>query len=119
MTKAASPSAAGSEVFVSRMFAPLCGVPEGSVRACYVPGWLTNFATDHVCGSAHCLLVPYWAQKRLDSSAASGSVTLETPMKVLQVSPRGGTLFVSWDTKERVVKIGGEVAVWGRGEVFI
>jgi hypothetical protein len=40
-------------------------------------------------------------------------------MKALQVSPRGGTLFVSWDRNEEVVKIGGEVVVWGKGEAFV
>ncbi|KII93955.1 hypothetical protein PLICRDRAFT_695029 [Plicaturopsis crispa FD-325 SS-3] len=40
----ASPDTA--HAFVSRMFAPLTGIPE-----------------DHVCGSAHSLLGPYWARK--------------------------------------------------------
>ena len=79
------------------------------------------FLIDHVCGSAHCLLVPYWAQKCLaaTTSAKNGTVTLETPMIALQASPRGGMLFVSWDMDKGVAKIGGDVVVWGKGEVFV
>jgi PhzF family phenazine biosynthesis protein len=51
--------------FVSRFFAPRAGVPE-----------------DPVTGSAHCTLIPYWAQ-RLGRSK----------LHALQVSPRGGELF--------------------------
>ncbi len=51
--------------FVSRFFAPRAGVPE-----------------DPVTGSAHCTLVPYWAE-RLGRSI----------LRALQVSPRGGELF--------------------------
>lgn len=50
--------------FVSRMFAPCVGIPE-----------------DPVCGSAHCMLLPYWAPR------------LGRPALVArQVSARGGTL---------------------------
>lgn len=51
--------------FVSRFFAPRLGVPE-----------------DPVTGSAHCVLVPYWA-------ARLGKNTLHAR----QLSPRGGELF--------------------------
>jgi hypothetical protein len=40
-------------------------------------------------------------------------------MIALQVSQRGGMLYVSWDTKEGITKIGGDVVVWGKGEVFV
>jgi predicted PhzF superfamily epimerase YddE/YHI9 len=50
--------------FVSRFFAPGAGVPE-----------------DPVTGSAHCTLIPYWAQ-RLGRSQ----------LRALQVSQRGGEL---------------------------
>jgi len=104
LTSTCSPTSS-KEVFVSRMFAPLAGVPE-----------------DHVCGSAHCLLTPYWAQKRASSPS---SVSVETPMQARQVSSRGGLLLVSWTpaADERkvggFVSISGEVTMWGRGEVFI
>jgi len=51
--------------FVSRFFAPRAGVPE-----------------DPVTGSAHCTLVPYWAERL-------GRSTLHA----MQVSQRGGELF--------------------------
>jgi len=51
--------------FVSRFFAPRAGVPE-----------------DPVTGSAHCTLIPYWAQ-RLG----------RTKLRALQLSARGGELF--------------------------
>ncbi len=50
--------------FVSRFFAPACGVPE-----------------DPVTGSAHCTLAPYWA-------ARLG----KTRLRALQVSQRGGEI---------------------------
>ena len=50
--------------FVSRFFAPALGLPE-----------------DPVTGSAHCTLVPYWAERL-------GKTTLHA----LQLSPRGGEL---------------------------
>ncbi|MEZ5303432.1 MAG: PhzF family phenazine biosynthesis protein [Verrucomicrobiales bacterium] len=52
--------------FVSRFFAPQCGVPE-----------------DHATGSAHCALARFWAA-RLDSPAMRG----------WQASPRGGVIAV-------------------------
>jgi len=52
--------------FVSRFFAPQCGVPE-----------------DPVTGSAHCCLAPYWAEK-----------LGKTRMKARQVSARGGEVDV-------------------------
>jgi len=59
-------TAPGNEVdFVSRFFAPAKGVPE-----------------DPVTGSAHCTLIPYWAD-RLG----------KTQLHALQVSPRGGELW--------------------------
>lgn len=96
------------------MFAPLAGVPEGQFVA---PQFLARFHSqvDQVCGSAHCLLTPYWAQKRASP--------VDTTMQARQVSPRGGSLRVRWipstaDTSG-FVNIGGEVVAWGRGEVFI
>ena len=62
---ATAPANTESEAdFVSRMFAPYAGVPE-----------------DPVCGSAHCLLAPYWAQ-RLE----------KTNLHAHQISARGGVL---------------------------
>jgi PhzF family phenazine biosynthesis protein len=59
-------TAAGEDCdFVSRFFAPGVGIPE-----------------DPVTGSAHCTLVPYWAERL-------GKTTLHAR----QISPRGGELF--------------------------
>lgn len=59
----------GNVDFVSRFFAPAKGVPE-----------------DPVTGSAHCTLVPYWAD-RLGKNE----------LHALQVSPRGGELWCELD----------------------
>jgi PhzF family phenazine biosynthesis protein len=74
--------------FVSRFFAPTVGVDE-----------------DPVCGSAHCCLGPYWAEK-LDRRALSGH----------QVSCRGGVVKVRIEG-DRVVLIGKAVTVL-RGELM-
>ncbi|HEY3440071.1 MAG TPA: PhzF family phenazine biosynthesis protein [Paludibaculum sp.] len=69
--------------FVSRFFAPAKGVPE-----------------DPVTGSAHCTLVPYWAQ-RLGKDR----------LTALQVSPRGGELLCEWQ--------GDRVTMAGRGVLYL
>lgn len=75
--------------FVSRFFAPGVGVPE-----------------DPVTGSAHCTLVPYWAQ-RLGKKE----------LRALQVSERGGELFCE-DRGERV-QIAGEAVMFLEGIISI
>ncbi|KAG2141911.1 hypothetical protein DEU56DRAFT_911247 [Suillus clintonianus] len=82
------------QVFVSRMFAPEKGLPE-----------------DHVCGSAHTLLVPYWAT-RLGKKD-------EEEMYVRQVSPRGGELWVTWDQDKGLVRLKGCAQAFGKGEFTI
>jgi PhzF family phenazine biosynthesis protein len=71
-------TAAGKDVdFVSRFFAPAKGVPE-----------------DPVTGSAHCTLIPYWAQR-----------LAKKKLHAYQVSPRGGELWCE-DRGERVTMSG-------------
>jgi PhzF family phenazine biosynthesis protein len=83
-------SAQGEEVdFVSRFFAPQCGVSE-----------------DPVTGSAHTTLTPYWS-KRLGKQK----------MQARQLSSRGGMLFCE-DRGERV-EIGGSAVTYLRGEIEI
>jgi PhzF family phenazine biosynthesis protein len=77
----------GGHDFVSRFFAPRVGVDE-----------------DPVCGSAHCCLGPYWAEK-LGRNSLSGH----------QVSCRGGVVKVRVEGA-RVVLIGQAVTVL-RGEL--
>jgi PhzF family phenazine biosynthesis protein len=68
--------------FVSRFFAPQCGVPE-----------------DPVTGSAHCCLGPYW-QEKLGKSR----------FKARQISPRGGNVDVEM-RGDRVILRGDAVMV--------
>lgn len=75
--------------FVSRFFAPAAGIDE-----------------DPVTGSAHCTLIPYWAQRL-------GRTTLFAR----QVSARGGELFCEL-VGERV-RIGGKAVLYLRGEIEI
>ena len=74
--------------FVSRFFAPAVGVDE-----------------DPVCGSAHCCLTPYWAQ-RLGRSE----------LMAHQVSARGGVLRLRLNG-DRVTLGGQAVTIW-RGELL-
>lgn len=83
-------TAPGDEVdFVSRFFAPKCGIPE-----------------DPVTGSAHTTLSPYWAAA-LD----------KTKMTAKQLSKRGGDLVCEY-LGDRV-KISGKGALYLTGEIEI
>lgn len=82
------------QVFVSRMFAPAEGLPE-----------------DHVCGSAHTLLVPYWVTRLGKKN--------QEEMYVRQVSPRGGELWVSWDQDRSLVRLKGHAKAFGKGDFTI
>ena len=83
-------TAKGSEVdFVSRFFTPRGGVLE-----------------DPVTGSAHCSLIPFWAE-RLG----------KTKMVARQLSTRGGTLYCQ-DAGDRV-KIAGKAVLYLKGEIFV
>ncbi len=75
--------------FVSRFFAPRAGVPE-----------------DPVTGSAHCTLIPYWAQ-RLGRNQ----------LRARQVSPRGGELFC--ELRGDRVGIAGQAVLYLRGEIEV
>lgn len=73
--------------FVSRFFAPRVGVPE-----------------DHVTGSAHCVLTPYWA-------ACLGKKHLHAR----QLSTRGGELWCTLAGGR--VKIAGHAVLYLKGEI--
>jgi PhzF family phenazine biosynthesis protein len=75
--------------FVSRFFAPAAGVPE-----------------DPVTGSAHCTLIPFWAERL-------GKKTL----LAVQVSNRGGTLHCE-DRGERV-SIAGKAVMYSAGFIQV
>ena len=83
-------TAAGEDCdFVSRFFAPRAGIDE-----------------DPVTGSAHCVLVPYWAQRL-------GKLEL----LARQVSRRGGELYCRLGDER--VHIGGRVALYAKGTLFM
>lgn len=75
--------------FVSRFFAPEVGVFE-----------------DPVTGSAHCNLIPYWAEK-----------LGKNKLFARQISERGGELFC--ELRGDRVKIGGRAALYLKGEIYI
>lgn len=75
--------------FVSRFFAPEVGVFE-----------------DPVTGSAHCTLIPFWAEK-------SG----KTELFARQISARGGELFCALEGER--VKIGGNAVLYLKGEIYV
>ncbi len=83
-------TALGNEVdFVSRFFAPKAGIPE-----------------DPVTGSAHCTLIPFWAD-RLGKSK----------LRARQISKRGGDLKCE-NRGERVI-ISGKAVEYLRGEIYL
>jgi predicted PhzF superfamily epimerase YddE/YHI9 len=83
-------TAPGSDCdFVSRFFAPGAGIPE-----------------DPVTGSAHCTLVPYWAQ-RLGKDR----------LHARQVSPRGGELFC--EARGERVSLGGRAVLYLEGSIHV
>lgn len=75
--------------FVSRFFAPRVGVPE-----------------DHVCGSAHCTLTPYWA-RRLGKNS----------MFARQISARGGEIWV--ELRGERLTIAGHAAKFLEGTIEV
>ena len=75
--------------FVSRFFAPEVGVTE-----------------DPVTGSAHCTLIPYWAEK-----------LGRNELFARQISARGGELFC--ELKGDRVKIGGNAVLYLKGEIYV
>jgi PhzF family phenazine biosynthesis protein len=75
--------------FVSRFFAPAVGIPE-----------------DPVTGSAHCTLIPYWAEK-----------LGKNELFARQISRRGGEVFCELQGDR--VKIGGSAVLYLKGEIYV
>jgi PhzF family phenazine biosynthesis protein len=75
--------------FVSRFFAPSVGVDE-----------------DPVTGSAHCTLIPYWADE-----------LGKNELYARQVSTRGGDLFC--ELRGDRVRIGGNAVLYLKGEIYV
>ncbi len=74
---------------VSRTFAPKCNVSE-----------------DPVCGSGHCHIVPFWANRLQKSKIVA-----------YQASMRGGTLYCQTEGKR--VKMSGKAALYSKSEIYI
>ena len=74
---------------VSRTFSPKMGLPE-----------------DPVCGSGHCHIIPYWAE-RLGKSKLTAR----------QASSRGGTLYCEME-KDRII-LAGHAALYSKSELYI
>ncbi|KAG7452201.1 Diaminopimelate epimerase-like protein [Guyanagaster necrorhizus] len=85
-------SLTGEEIFVSRMFAPT----------------MLTSGEDHVCGSAHCLLTPYWFNKK-NITEELGTAT--------QVSKRGGKLKVG--KGKEIVCIQGQACIFSSGTLYL
>ena len=77
--------------FVSRFFAPKLGVQE-----------------DPVCGSSHCELAPYWAD-RLNKNI----------LNAVQVSKRGGEILCSVEKEKGRVRISGRAVTFMEGEIYL
>lgn len=75
--------------FVSRFFAPAAGIPE-----------------DPVTGSAHCTLIPYWAEK-----------FGKKELYAFQLSKRGGELYCGYRGDR--VSIGGRAVTYLKGSITI
>lgn len=83
-------SAAGNEVdFVSRFFAPKAGIDE-----------------DPVTGSAHCALIPYWAEQ-----------LNKQKLSAWQISPRKGVL--DCELVDDRVWIGGRAVTYLEGQIYV
>lgn len=83
-------TAPGDKVdFVSRFFAPGAGIPE-----------------DPVTGSAHCNLIPYWADK-----------LGKTDLHAYQISARHGELWC--ELKGDRVLMSGKAVTYLKGEIFV
>ncbi len=77
--------------FVSRFFAPKLGVQE-----------------DPVCGSSHCELAPYWAD-RLNKNI----------LKAKQVSKRGGEILCRVEKEKGRVVISGRAVTFMEGDIYL
>ncbi|KAJ7762420.1 hypothetical protein DFH07DRAFT_1019793, partial [Mycena maculata] len=82
-------------LFVSRMFAPSVLPPP--------------LSEDAVCGTAHCLIGPYWSLK--------SGLKVNQPFRARQVSSRGGDLELLWEWATVALK--GKTFVMASGNIFV
>jgi predicted PhzF superfamily epimerase YddE/YHI9 len=81
------------DLFVSRMFSPT----------------MLLDGEDPVCGSAHCLLTPYWCEKY---GIAPGQ-----EVNAKQVSARGGNIRAIWNDVSGTVKLRGQAVIFATGQL--
>ena len=65
-----------------------------------------NVAEDHVCGSGHCHIVPYWAEKLNKNTITA-----------YQASERGGILYCRKENGR--IKISGKVSLYSIAELYV
>lgn len=76
----------------------------------FAPGYIPG-DEDFVCGSAHCMMVPYWSKKK--------GVARGQEIKATQVSARGGILKLVWESDKDAVTLMGQLAVLAKGELYL
>src|ERR1700753_2646920 len=69
-------------------------------------------AEDPVCGSAQCLLGPYWSNKLY-----TGDYDLST-LLARHVSSRGGDIEVLWHKSKQMCYLRGDAVIMARGTLF-
>ncbi|KAJ3205011.1 hypothetical protein HDU67_009154 [Dinochytrium kinnereticum] len=100
LTSKATPTLHGPTTdFVSRVFAPNCGITE-----------------DPVTGSAHCTLAVHYGTKM---SRFKGCGLERDGMKALQLSKRGGEVEVLWDRRTGRVQLWGTAVTVSEGRMFV
>ena len=72
---------------------------------------VTGVMEDHVCGTAHALMMPYYAAQA-DVDIVPGKEAF-----VRQVGPRGGDLWVTLDEENEVIRLRGNAKLFSRGEI--
>lgn len=63
---------------------------------------------DPVCGSAHCLLTPYWCEKY--------GIPPGQEVSARQLSARGGHIRAVWDDVGGTVKLRGQATIFATGK---
>ena len=76
----------------------------------FAPGFVPG-DEDQVCGSAHCVIGPYW-YKKLGISRGHEIIAR-------QVSPRRGELKLLWEADENVLRLKGVTKIFAKGELEV
>jgi predicted PhzF superfamily epimerase YddE/YHI9 len=96
---------------VAHVFTSVCSTgPELFHTRMIAPGFVPN-DEDPVCGTAHCILTPYWSQKL--------GIARGQEIEARQVSARGGILKLVWNPDIDKVHLKGQMTEIARGEVVL